>query len=329
MELKTRDEITYNETIESTIINTEPIITYNENINSTILIDTSKEILEKKTNGNYDTLVLSGGGCKGISILGSIQYMKDNEYLNNINIYIGTSVGSIICYLLSIGYNPTEIISYICTNQILEKIQFLDIVSMINGGGASSFSFIQEHLERMTVDKIGRYITMKDLYTQFNKKLICCTYNLTTESTEYICYENHPDMPCLVALRLSSNLPFIFDKYKYQNNFYIDGGVSNNFPIDIGDKLGNKVIGIYINEHNENNEDKNLNILEYFYKLILIPVIKNIKSKIKSLSSKCTILSINTENIGMFQFDISTTTKLNMFSNGYTQTSIIFDKLNI
>ena len=262
-------------------------------------------------NTDYDTLVLSGGGCRGIALLGSIQYMKDNEYLNNINIYIGTSVGSIIGYLLSIGYTPSEIIAYICTNQILEKMQCLDIMSMVNGGGAYSFNVIQEHLEKLTIDKIGRYLTMKDLYQQYHKNLICCTYNLTTSSAEYISYENQPDMPCLTALRISSNLPFIFDKYKYTNSFYVDGGVSDNFPIDLGNKLGSKVLGIYLNQDFGIDKNLNLNILEYFYKLITIPVIQNINLKIKSVdTSKCTIIPIIYDEIGMFQFNINTVDKL-------------------
>jgi predicted acylesterase/phospholipase RssA len=44
---------------------------------------------------------------------------------------------------------------------------------------------------------------------------------------------------------MSSNLPLIFENFKYGNNFYIDGGVSDNFAIDVGISKGNKIIGIY------------------------------------------------------------------------------------
>ena len=72
----------------------------------------------------HDTLVLPGGGIKGLTILGALQYCHDNFLLTDIVNYVGTSSGSMICYLLAIGYTPVDIITNICCNQIMEKIQF-------------------------------------------------------------------------------------------------------------------------------------------------------------------------------------------------------------
>ena len=102
----------------------------------------------------YDTLVLSGSSCKGLLILGALQYLTDNFQLKDINKFVGTSAGSMICYFLAIGYTPIELMVYICTHQIMEKMQHLNIVSMMNGTGACSFSGIQEQLEKMTINKM-------------------------------------------------------------------------------------------------------------------------------------------------------------------------------
>ena len=72
--------------------------------------DLNKKNMQPITD--FDTLVLSGGSSKGILILGALQYAQDNFLLNKINKYIGTSVGSIICFLLLIGYTPIEIMIY-------------------------------------------------------------------------------------------------------------------------------------------------------------------------------------------------------------------------
>jgi hypothetical protein len=104
---------------------------FEENITN-VICDTQKkvEINENETIkeeiSHYDTLVLSGGSSKGIIILGALQYLIDNYLISNIETYIGTSVGSIICYLLLIGYTPIEIIVYICKNQLLEKREPLE-----------------------------------------------------------------------------------------------------------------------------------------------------------------------------------------------------------
>ena len=273
----------------------------------------------------YDTLVLSGGSSRGLLTLGSVQYLYDNFLVNNVENYIGTSSGSIICYLLAIGYTPIEIIVYISTNQIMEKMQNLNIVSMINGTGATSFANIQEQLEKMTISKIGNLITLKELYNRFKKNLICVTHNLTSNKTEYLSHESHPDLPCLIALRMSSNLPLFFEKYNYNNNFYVDGGVSDNFAINIGDSIGKKTIGILIEEIDEEDStaffNNDTDILEYIYKLLYIPIKQYINSKINNLSNKTKVIRLSYSNVKIFNFNIDSKTKLEMFSIGYQKIS--------
>ena len=50
----------------------------------------------------YNAIVLCGGGIKGISILGGIQYMIDQKLFTEVKYYSGTSIGAVICYFLAI-----------------------------------------------------------------------------------------------------------------------------------------------------------------------------------------------------------------------------------
>ena len=263
---------------------------------------------------DFDTLVIAGGSSKGILTLGALQYAYDKSIMKNIDIFIGTSSGSIICFLLLIGYTPIEIIVYICTHQLLEKLQHFNIVAMLNGNGATSFSSIYEQLEKMTIDKIGYLPTFKDLKEKFNKTLICVTYNLTDDKTEYISHETNPDLPCLIALRMSSNLPLIFENYKYGNKFYIDGGISDNFAIDIGDKKGNKILGLVICGDTQSfNNEPDTNILEYIYKLIFIPISQSTEYKIEHATDKCKIIRLDYNNLKFFNLNINAKEKLDIF----------------
>ena len=291
-----------------------------ENINDEIEqqdVKKEPEIVEKEVV-NYDTLVLSGGSSKGILTLGAIQYAYDNFILNNVTNYIGTSSGSMICFLLAIGYTPIEIITYICCHQLLEKIMHFNIVAMINGEGASSYTNIYENFEKMTIDKIGYIPTLKDLKEKFGKNLICVTYNITENKTEYLSAETYPDLPCLIAIKMSSNLPLIFEKYKYGNSFYIDGGVSDNFAIDVGDKIGKKVLGILLDTKSDNfGNEQDINVLEYIYKLMFIPISQILEYKLLLISDKCKIINLNYNKIKFFNFNITNKDKLDMFSIGY------------
>jgi predicted acylesterase/phospholipase RssA len=278
---------------------------------------------DKNISGDFDTLVLSGGSIHSIIILGALQYATDNYLLKSVNTYIGTSAGAICSYLLAIGYDPIEIMVFLCTKQILERMKQFNIVAMINGGGATSFSHLYEILEKMTIEKIGRLLTFKELYDNFGKKLICLTHNLTKNKEEILSYETYPNMPCLIALRMSSNLPLIFEKFKYLDNFYVDGVVSNNFGIDIADKNGKKILGVVLHDINKNNnfnnENNNNNIIEYIYKIISVPVIQRITNKINNCSERCKIIILKPDDTMFFNFNLDTHKKLEMFSKGYIQ----------
>jgi predicted patatin/cPLA2 family phospholipase len=288
-------------------------------MNDILKIDKGNDTDKKNNIPNYDfdTLVLSGGSSKGIMILGALQYAYDNFLLNKIDKYIGTSVGSIICFLLLIGYTPIEIMVYLCTHEILEKLQHFNIVAMINGNGALSYSGIYEQLEKMTIDKIGYLPTFKDIKEKYGKQLICATYNLTYNKTEYLSFENNPNLPCLIGIKMSSNLPLIFEKFKYNNNFYIDGGISDDFAIDIGDKMGDKILGIVITIDNNSFNSEGESILEYIYKLIFIPISQSMDSKINNASNNCKIIKLSYNKLKFFNFNVNSKEKLDIFSIGY------------
>lgn len=276
---------------------------------------------------DYDTLVLSGGGIKGFSLLGSVQALIDLGLTKNINIYVGTSAGAMLSYLLAIGYTPIEIVVSLYTNRWLDKIQHLNLVEMINGSGAISYTNLNEALEKLTLDKIGRHLTLGKLKELYGKTLICCTYNITICRVEYMGPDNYPDLPCLTALRMSSNIPMIFDRFKYMDNYYIDGGIVNNFPITKGVELGKNVIGITLNiEENKLKDDPEEGIVSYFLKLLYIPMIQLSKNNIENTGNKATIIPINGKMRNIIEFNIQSKIRLEMFSEGYDAVKKFFDK---
>ena len=256
----------------------------------------------------YDTLVLSGASSRAFLTLGAVQYAFDNFLLQNVKTYVGTSSGSMIGYLLAIGYTPIEIMVYICTNQIMEKMQHFNIVAMIQGRGATSFSNIQEQLEKMSIAKIGYLPTLKDLKDKMDKTLVCVTHNLTENRTEYLSYETHPHLPCITAMHMSSNLPLVFENYRYGSCLYVDGAVSDNFAIDIGEKMGEKILGVVLSAGCDSfSNDTDVNTLDFIYKLMYVPIIQAINHKIRLASDKCKIINIenNVINIKIFEFNVS------------------------
>jgi len=305
--------------------------TEEKEINLIVKEEVKESDLIPHITSKYDTLVLSGGGIKGFITLGALHYADLNFFLKDIKTYIGTSTGSLICYLLAIGYNALEIMAYLSTSQILNKLRNFNVLAIINGGGASSFHPIHEQLEKMTIEKIGSLLTLKGLYDNFGKTLVCVTYNLTKNKTEYLSHVNYPDLPCLIALRMSSNLPLIFDHFKYMNCHFIDGGICDNFAISLGEKYGEKILGIYVNatksdidiDHSEKG------LLEYIYKLLFIPIKQSSNFQIQSVcEEKCSVINLISDiDIKIFDFGLRTSEKLDMFSSGYNQIKHFFEQL--
>lgn len=276
--------------------------------------------MEQPRIRRYDTLVLSGGGIKGYLLLGAIQSGLDMEIFSHIKTYIGTSIGSIIGYLLAIGYTPEELIKIIHLNKWMEKQIQPNLVAMIQGNGAVTFLGFQDILEKLTLNKIGQFMTLKGLQDKFDKTLICTTYNATTCQGEYLSPESHPDMPCLVALRMSCNIPLVFDRYKYLDNFYIDGGIFDNFPILYAEKVGEKIFGLNLEISPQSLQDRPEDgVLPYIVRLLQTPMSQMTKHQLKKLEKDSTVLNIHCEKlISGIEF-IKSKDGLELFSLGYKQ----------
>lgn len=268
----------------------------------------------------YDTLVVSGGSSKGIVTLGALQSAYDAGHLDSITNFIGTSAGAMSCFLIAIGYQPIDVFIRISTSKILERMKCIDIHSLINLHGGLPFSIIGDEIDSMTIEKIGYIPTLAQLKHDFGKTLICATYNKTERRLVYCGPDTTPDLFCTTAIRMSSSLPLIFEPCVYNNCTYIDGGVCDNFPIDIGKSMTNsRVLGFVLGGARRGKlPGEPENILEYLYDLLFIPTEQYLLQKMANTKDKCNIISLNC-NLTFYSFDLSMVTVFDLFSDGYSQ----------
>jgi predicted acylesterase/phospholipase RssA len=144
---------------------------------------------------------------------------------------------------------------------------------------------------------------------------------MTTCNTEYLHPETHPDLPCITAIRMSCNIPLVFERFKYLDNYYIDGGLADNFPVLYGEKIGNKIIALHLQvDANSVKDEPADGMLIYFIRLLQIPILQATKYKLDAINKeKTTVISIKSGNLrNMLEFRIKSTEQLEMFSMGYT-----------
>lgn len=261
----------------------------------------------------YKSLCLSGGGIQGFQVLGALSSISENSCFN-IEEFVGTSAGSMICYLLSIRYTPTEILTELTQTRVFDKLKFPNYMQMVQCGGATSFAPVQEFLETITIKKMGKLLTIGQLKEETGNSFTCVTFNYSKKRVEILSPETTPEIPCITAVRMSCTVPFMFPPYKYGDSYYIDGGLAFNFPQQcITTKPS---LGIYvINEDEKTGDfDSDFNPVSYALDILNISIGANTQASADVFEGD--VVKISSTN-GSFNFGLDTSAKLNLFSAGY------------
>jgi predicted acylesterase/phospholipase RssA len=274
---------------------------------------------------NFDTLVLSSGGINSISTLGALQYLYDTNIITNINTFVGSSVGVLIAYLMSIGAKPSECISNMISSQMLVKLNNPNFLFLLkkDDEGIFNFNHIDNYLTIITLKKIGKLLTLKELYDTYGKTLITCTYNLTKDSLEYISHQTHPDLPCLIAVRMACSAPIFFGDFYYNGEYYTDGAVMEYFPIDIPEIKNKNIIAITTRSIENSYKKLELNtIFDYLDHIFSIGNNTRYADKIKNAfkEKNIKIITLNQSKLYWAKFNVSSKFILEQFSYGYTIT---------
>ncbi len=198
-----------------------------------------------------NVLVLGPGGMKGYLELGVLKYLHAIDFLQNITIIEGCSIGSIIGLLYTVGYNPDEISTHSIDLNILNYSSLLNVYDAYQKMGVVNRDHIKRDLEKLVKVKLGKIPNLLELYNATGIEFTTVSTNLTTKEPVYLNYHTDPTLSCIDAVMLSINIPGVFPRIKYSDAYHIDGFFSNPYPVDYYDKNGNKVLGVYIETDSE------------------------------------------------------------------------------
>jgi predicted acylesterase/phospholipase RssA len=269
----------------------------------------------------FSRLVLSGGGPRGFAILGALHYVDEHHSLDTIKEYWGTSVGSVICLLLVIGYTPMEAFQqlFILDNFAEpETFQFDPLV------GLCPIEVFGEKIRKLLEKKLGSRAnpTFFDLQQWFGKKLTIIGANVDKMCGENFSVTSHPLMPVIEAIEISCDLPWIFSRKKYRGEEYVDGGFINNYPVNLADDgqhfgLGICVLGTVGTSKNS--------YISWLYKLAHMPIMELYKERVSRLTNKFIHLEVTIDNLSLLEMAPDQKKKLAVFSSGYRQARDLFE----
>lgn len=203
------------------------------------------EIVDKPKN-----LILSGGSLKGVSFIGCIKRLEEMDAISDIKNMIGTSFGSLVLFMLTIGCTSDDMIENIvfCLSQKqkVKKSMIKTLIHCIEYGGIDDGGVLLECMKRPLIQKLERSdITFLELAKLTGKNLIVTGSNLTYARPEYFSVDTTPNMSVILALRISASIPFLFRPVSNEGSLYVDGALFDNFPIDAWLKEPN-TLGIVI-----------------------------------------------------------------------------------
>lgn len=196
---------------------------------------------------NFDTICLSGGGIKGFSFLGALDYLQSNSYidLNLINNWIGTSAGSILSFLFTLGYSIHELGDFILDFNFSKLEPDVSIDNLLENHGIDNGSKLLYIIQIFLNEKYGvEDISFKKHWELTNKKLTIIGTNFTKGKEVAFNYLTTPEMSVITAVRISFSVPFFFTPVLYDSDYWVDGGFVNNFPIKYCNP--ETTLGIYI-----------------------------------------------------------------------------------
>jgi NTE family protein len=285
-----------------------------KNINKTIE-DELYCLCDKNKHGKT-TLILGGGGVKGFVFVGIIKYLEELNILQNIHTYVGTSIGSLFVALLIMGYSADEMYKIIKAFD-LTKITNIKISSFLHNYAIDDCENINNLYKKLLeTKKFDPEITMIEFYKKTKKKFVSTSVCITTKQLEYMSYENFPDLPVYLAIRMSTCIPIVFSPVKFNNKMYIDGGLIENFPIHyISDDKLNEVIGINIftDFADEIQIDNIITYITNIFDLIMMLMTKKfLEPKYKNI-----VYNIDVDKMNPVGFDLSIKFKKDLIKYGY------------
>ncbi len=212
-------------------------------------------------------LVLSGGGAKGFAHIGVLKVLEEENI--PITVISGNSIGTIVGALYSIGYSAQDIEDFV-REQDWDMLLFDRIPRKLKTPFKQNYE--QKYLLQFDLNTKNRKLSLPSGYVKGNNILnlfsgvtanitdsisfsefpipfACVAYNLETGKEELL---NHGHLP--TAMLSSMAIPGAFSPVSFNGNHLVDGGVINNFPVDIAKDMGADII-IGVDLQQEKDDD--------------------------------------------------------------------------
>ncbi len=207
----------------------------------------------------YRNLVFKGGGVRGIAYMGALEKLDELGILDGIERVAGTSSGAIASTLLSLRLSVADTLDIFNTLDLSRVPQKAmeggvkgKILTLANTGSYKRLFesygwYSSEYFYQWISQVIARYCdgnaraTFADFSQAGYRDLYIVASNISRHRPEIFSLETTPQAAVADAVRLSMSIPLYFEALRFDGSqfgagdFYVDGGLYNNYPLDVFD----------------------------------------------------------------------------------------------
>jgi len=270
-------------------------------------------------------LCFSGSGCRFPALAGSLRALVMSDKYEFARI-AGVSGGSIVAAAFTVlrkvygDERAVEMIETLCIetdfDSLFDKSPFFQAISFIRKLGLHSGNKVEEFIRT----NIGN-----DQMRQHPDLFIPAT-ELKTKTMVVFNERTFPTVTIPIAIRRSISAPFYFvPKYrtiKEKLCCFVDGGIVNNYPIDMFDDNKRPTIGVRL--YSKTKVLENTNNSHYKLKDFAMANLQTMfdaieREHIESSEHWAKTISVNTKNIKSFDFNITRADRQLLFRMGYEE----------
>jgi NTE family protein len=296
-----------------------------------------------------NTLIISGGGSRGVAYIGLFkkfeEIVKQRNILTeeekkttqlpliDIKTVCAVSVGTIFSLIYLLGFTYAEMKEEILLKD-LSKLKDIRFTNFLTGYGLDSGNLIINWIESLMMKKnIDKDITLLDLNKLNNIDFQIMATNLNKYCFTKFNYINTPELKVTDAIRMSMGIPFIYTYKNYKEHIHLDGGLISNFPIYLFEDQLDTTLGFKLINNGELEEhvvDYKIDDIENFiYHVLSCYIIQKEKRTTQAEQYKPHVIFIHTENITQtVNFSLSINDKKKLIKLGYDTASKYFDTIN-
>ena len=281
-------------------------------------------------------LVFSGGGIRGIAFLGVLQYLEENDLLDQIETYVGTSVGAFILALVNLGYTSQDLYKLILQIDF-GRFQNIEVGKFFEKFGIDSGMGIVNLIKLLIKRKIDidtstdnlshpEEITLEQLHELTGKHLVITGTCLNDHRCEYFDYRTAPNLKLYDALRISISIPLMFTAPLWRGKYYADGWVTDDFPLHLYKK---DAVGVKLHSERAPLSGSNVpieGIGDYLSNLFWCFWSKIEQHDLQHLERPHDVVLIEANDVSPIDFSIPMEQKQQLYKTGYSQIKLYFQK---